>query len=78
MRADISQRLIKAPSKLHVKSFEKRMSFVGFNIRIRFQEFIDIIEKVRPVLFSPLPLEFLRTAFCLHFVFPALVAGLIR
>jgi len=78
MRADIPKRLIKAPSKFHVKSSEKRMLFVGFNVRIRFEEFIDIIEKVRPVLFSPLPPAFLRTTFCLHSVFPSFVAGLIR
>jgi hypothetical protein len=73
-----SQRLIKAFSKLHVRSIEKRMPFVGFNIRIRFEEFFDNIEKVRPVLFSPFPLAFLRTTFCLQSGFPSLFADLIR
>jgi len=53
------------------------MPLVGFNICIRFEEFIDIIEKIGPVLFSPFAQAFLRTAFCLYSVFPSLVAGLI-
>ena len=73
-----SQRLIKAPRKLHVTSSEKRIPLVGFNIRISFEKFIDIIEQIRPVLFSSLAQAFLRTACCLHSVFPSLVAGLIR